>query len=109
MAGYFLPLRETYLPLPDLIQRASEFGVNESFGFLKMPRELTDEFISAWRFLNQLSVGIEPDLGFYLSILREIADEHDGKTISMLENPVLDAYTAISRHGTTLEHVIKIW
>jgi hypothetical protein len=108
LAGYFRPLRETYLPLPDLIQRASEFGVNRSFGFLKMPRELTDESISAWRFLNQLSVGIEPDLGFYLSILREIADEDDGKTISMLENPVLDAYTAISRHGTTLEHVIKI-
>jgi hypothetical protein len=108
LAGYLHPLQETYLPLPDLIRRASEFGVNESFSFLKMPLELTDESISTWRFLNQLHVGIEPGLGFYLSILRKIVDESNGKTISMLEDPVLDAYTAILGHGPLPEHVIKI-
>jgi hypothetical protein len=108
LAGYSLPLQETYLPLPGLIQRARDFGVNEVFGFLKMPLELTEESISGWRFLSQLNVGIEPDLGFYLNTLCRIVNESNGKTTSMLEERVLDAYTAILQRSTPPESITQI-
>ncbi|KAI1758820.1 hypothetical protein GGR53DRAFT_471962 [Hypoxylon sp. FL1150] len=66
--GSMVPLSETYLPLSTLMKRRDEFlRHGETFPFLDLGDSLGEA--SQWNFLQELGVGTEPDLQFYLKLL----------------------------------------
>ena len=62
-------LRDTFLPLPKLKQIAAELHIANEYPFTAMSELLSDEKRSEWMFVNDLGVGIEENLDFYLSAL----------------------------------------
>ena len=101
MAGASRPLRSAHLPLPQSVLKVKELSVEETFGFLKMPVELTNESVKDWEFLRLLKVGTEMNLDFYISILREHAKRNGDDTVLGVRSIVPDVYNAISEHCIT--------
>ncbi|KAL8763200.1 MAG: hypothetical protein Q9184_000917 [Pyrenodesmia sp. 2 TL-2023] len=62
-------LLRTFLPFPKLKQIAVELGISDAFPFLAISKLLRDEDRLDWRFLQDLQIGIEENVDFYLSAL----------------------------------------
>ncbi|CZR67299.1 uncharacterized protein PAC_17198 [Phialocephala subalpina] len=101
MAGASRPLRSTHLPLPQSAMEIKQLGVEETFGFLKMPVELTNESVKDWEFLRLLKVGMEMNMDFYIDILREHVKRNEDGTVLGMRGIVPDVYNAISEHCIT--------
>ena len=67
--GRRIPLKRTFLPLPKLKQIATELSIAGSFPFIAITELLRDEERTSWMFVEDLAVGIEEKLEFYLSAL----------------------------------------
>ena len=68
--GQLESLECTYLPFPRLKSIAVELRVAEAFPFVAVSESVKDEEKTGWAFVQQLSVGIEEDLQFYLNALK---------------------------------------
>lgn len=62
-------LWRTCLPFPKLKQIAVELGIADAYPFLAISELLRDEDRSHWTFVQDMQVGIEESLDFYLSAL----------------------------------------
>lgn len=73
IGGQLRALKDTYLPLQDLKDKVQTLGIGQEFPFLKVSGDLeaNDIVLRDWRFLDEFDVGFEPDLKFYLEILRQ--------------------------------------
>ncbi|GAW19639.1 hypothetical protein ANO14919_091280 [Xylariales sp. No.14919] len=71
----FCSLSRTYLPLPELTARFSQYAENEKgFRFLDFGNTLAPDDFSAWTFLNDyFGVGNSDTLSFYLDVLVTIS------------------------------------
>jgi hypothetical protein len=65
--GNLVPLRQSFIPLPDLVQKSHELCGSDSCSFLVLSGCLPRD----WRFLSMFGVGIEDSLDFYLWILEQ--------------------------------------
>jgi hypothetical protein len=94
-----LQLRNTYLPLPRLRSIVKRLGLKSNFGFIQELRDITDEDVGEWRFLNRFGVGMEEDMNFWINALKNarLALKMDVKVTS-------EIYTHIQRLCTTAEH-----
>ncbi|KAF2104912.1 hypothetical protein NA57DRAFT_51704 [Rhizodiscina lignyota] len=66
--GSRLPLRETFLPHPALMEKSLDYCGRATCPFLSLAGPCND-----WMFLSQLGVGSEEDLDFFLWVLRQDA------------------------------------
>jgi hypothetical protein len=66
-SGDRVPLRETYLPLPRLVERSRELCGTASCSFLSLP----DGEPTEWMFLSRFGVGTAENLEFYLWLLKQ--------------------------------------
>ena len=66
------PLKRTFLPLPKLKQIATELSIVNSFHFIAISELLRDEERMSWMFAEDLAVGFEENLDFYLSALETL-------------------------------------
>jgi len=71
-----LPLRETILPTPQLLQICRDLDVEKGMAFLRLPCELIESNQQEWTFLESLDVRHEANLGFYLEALICFANHH---------------------------------
>ena len=78
------PLLRTFLPLPKLKQIAAELGVTDEYPFIAVSKPLGDGCGLEWMCVEDLQVGIEENLDFYLVALEAF------KTI----NPALNTASA---------------
>lgn len=67
VSGECAPLQNTFLPLPQLMQKCQEVCGTPSCSFLALPDDQPDN----WTILSQFGVGTKEDLDFYLWILRQ--------------------------------------
>ena len=67
--GRRMPLRHTFLPLPDLKRIAVELRIAHAYPFIAMSELLREEDGSEWAFVKDLRVGVEENLDFYVSAL----------------------------------------
>lgn len=65
--GNLVPLRQSFIPLPDLVENSREFCGSNSCSFLILSGGLPSD----WGFLSAFDVGTEDSLGFYLWILEQ--------------------------------------
>lgn len=66
------PLKDTYIPLPNLKQICHDLGVAGKLPFLKVSIGQGEELGEDWDFLRKFGVGQEADLSFYINILLAI-------------------------------------
>ena len=66
--GYEVSLRETFIPLPSLLEISQRFCYRNSCSFLNLP----DDEPSQWTFLSRFGVGVKEDIDFYLWILEQL-------------------------------------
>lgn len=64
-----MPLDESYLPIPELMEIVSGLGLERNFGFVSELREESDW--SKWKEFRHLGVGTEEDLAFWIRILKK--------------------------------------
>jgi hypothetical protein len=70
--GQLRSLKSTYLPLNDLKDIVETLGIGQNFPFLKLSDDIEANMIPRdWRFLYEFKVGFEPDLDFYVEVLRQ--------------------------------------
>jgi hypothetical protein len=67
-----MPLRDSYLPIPKLMEIVSGLGVEHDFGFISELQEENDW--SKWEEFRHLGVGTEEDLAFWIRILKNAAE-----------------------------------
>ncbi|OBT52528.1 hypothetical protein VE04_07127, partial [Pseudogymnoascus sp. 24MN13] len=65
--GNLVPLRQSFIPLPGLVQKSHELCGSDSCSFLVLSGCLPRD----WRFLSTFDVGTEDNLDFYLWILEQ--------------------------------------
>ena len=70
--GHRTPLKRTFLPLPKLKTIATELSIANSFPFIAISELLRDEERMSWMFVEDLAVGVEEKLDFYLSALETL-------------------------------------
>ncbi|TGJ87512.1 hypothetical protein E0Z10_g1294 [Xylaria hypoxylon] len=88
----FCSLSRTYLPIPELKARFSQYAENESdFRFLNFDNTLAPNELSAWTFLSDyFGVGNSDTLSFYLDVLVTISCDKSAPT-----GKVFDLYQII--------------
>ena len=65
-------LSDTYFPLPSLVQKSHELGIDTGFPFLAIPEISTeDSAYEDWVFLDRFGVKFKTSVQFYLDILRQ--------------------------------------
>ena len=62
-----VPLRQCFIPLPNLVEQSRELCGSDSCSFLTLSSGLPSD----WRFLAEFDVGTEDNLDFYLWILKQ--------------------------------------
>ncbi|KAL8716310.1 MAG: hypothetical protein Q9220_000215 [cf. Caloplaca sp. 1 TL-2023] len=67
--GRRAPLQATYLPFPKLRKITSELQIIDQYPFVALYEPLRDEAMLDWMFVKDLQIGMEENLGFYLSAL----------------------------------------
>ena len=65
-------LEVTFLPLPKLKRIVEELHITDGFNFIAMSESILDEQLPDWRFVEDLLVGVDEDLHFYLSALDKL-------------------------------------
>ncbi len=70
--GRRTPLLRTFLPLPKLKQIAAELHIADAYPFIAISEPLRDEGKLEWMFVEDLRVGIEENLNFYLTALETL-------------------------------------
>lgn len=65
--GQDVLLRQTFIPLPSLLEKSQTFCDTDSFPFLDLPNGHPNE----WKFLSRFGVGIEEDIDFYVWVLEQ--------------------------------------
>lgn len=96
-------MKEAYLPLPALKRTLSRFLPAEEpvpFPFLALDEKLSDDTrASSWEFLTKIGVRKEPNLDFYLDILKYMASSFtDARLVDV--SRILDLYKTI--HGVCI-------
>ena len=69
--GHKRSLQNTFLPFPKLKRIAAELRVADEYPFITLSEPLRDKEMLEWIFVKDLHIGIEDNLGFYLSVLDE--------------------------------------
>lgn len=94
---YELCLKETWLPLPNLVDAVTRYMEDSaSFPFLKVDEAETDQLSPRWQFLrNHFSVGYKESLSFLLTILQRIKRAFPEPSISQIER-IYRLYVAIA-------------
>ena len=72
-----VPIRETYLPLPELVATVNRLGLQNGFGFLQELGGMTVEDANTWNFLKRFGVSMKEDLGFWLALLKQAQKKDD--------------------------------
>jgi hypothetical protein len=90
-------LKDTYLPLQDLKNKVQTLGIGQEFPFLMVSSYLeVNTILRDWRFLDEFEVGSEPDLNFYVEVLRQ----HEKRTYrtwgSGIREKILKTYEFIA-------------
>lgn len=97
LGGQLRALKDTYLPLQDLKNKVQTLGIGQEFPFLMVSSSLeVNTILRDWRFLDEFEVGSEPDLNFYVEVLRQ----HEKRTYrtwgSEIREKVLKTYEFIA-------------
>jgi hypothetical protein len=95
-------MKSTYFPTDQLENECGDFGIALSFPFLErttLPGY--DGSAEDWAFLARFGVQFEPDINFYMEILRQHASRPQSDWDSARIN-VLKTYSAISDHGSEI-------
>lgn len=93
--GHRIPLKCTFLPLPKLKQIAAEFGIASAFPFIAISELLPEEERMSWMFVENLAVGIEENLDFYLSALETYKTTKPAPSIVSATNQLTRIYKNI--------------
>ena len=64
-----IPLCESYLPIPKLVESVSGLGLERHFGFVSELREESDW--TKWKNFHLLGIKMEEDLAFWIRILKK--------------------------------------
>ncbi|KAK2731451.1 hypothetical protein FQN57_003372, partial [Myotisia sp. PD_48] len=71
------PIQSTYLPLKTLKDKCADLDVIDDMPFARLPTEWPSDDTLGWRFLDELGVGMEANLSFYLDVLRCVVKKTD--------------------------------
>ena len=93
--GHRTPLLRTFLPLPKLKQIAAELRIADVYPFIAVSELVRDEERLEWIFVKDLQVGIEENLGFYLSALGTFKTINPGLTTSSARDQLARIYQEI--------------
>ena len=94
-AGCRTPLLRTFLPLPKLKETATELGIANAYPFIAISEIIQDRDRSEWTFLENLQIGMEDDLGFYLSALETFTKNTSLFPASLVRDRVIRIYQNI--------------
>jgi hypothetical protein len=89
-------LEMTYLPLPDLKDKAKQFGAERVLPFLQLPAQLTKDSEQCWKFLKVFNVGMEADIWFYLDVLHYLVRDNPA---TEYRKGLFEIYKAIEAHS----------
>lgn len=102
-------LATTYLPLPTLIEKAKEFGVDQVFPFVTIPNlEDNETELEDWKFLTRFGVESEADLTFYLKVLQQHEGQERPPWNSETRSGILEAYEAIADHCNEVDRTTVV-
>ena len=97
--GQLRSLKDTYLPLHDLKDTVQTLGIGQEFPFLKVSDDLEANMILRdWRFLHDFEVGFEPDLNFYVEVLRQHRRRNYRTWGSEIREKILKTYEFIAEN-----------
>ena len=94
-------LKMTYLPLPDLKDKAKQFGAEGVLPFLQLPAQLTKDSEQCWKFLKVFKVGMEADIRFYIDVLRYLVRDNPA---TEYRKGLFEVYKAIEAHSRVDDH-----
>ena len=93
--GRKMALECTFLPLPKLKQIATELCIADAFPFIAISEVLRDEERLNWTFVQDLGVGIEENLDFYLSALETLKTNQTMLSVVSARNQLTRIYKNI--------------
>jgi hypothetical protein len=97
LGGQLRALKDTYLPLQGLKDRVQTLGIGQEFPFLKVSGDLEANMVLRdWRFLDEFEVGFEPDLNFYVEVLRQHETRRYRTWGSEIREKILKTYEFIA-------------
>jgi hypothetical protein len=64
-----IPLLESYLPIPNIVEIVSGLGLERDFGFVLEPSGQSD--LSKWKQFHLLGIEMEEDLNFWIRVLKK--------------------------------------
>ncbi len=93
--GRRTPLLRTFLPLPKLKQIAAELHIADAYPFIVISEPLRDEGKLEWMFVEDLRVGIEENLNFYLTALETLKNINPALSTSSARDQLTRIYQNI--------------
>ena len=104
--GRRMALDRTFLPLPKLKQIAAELCIADAFPFIAISELLRDEQRLNWMFVQDLEVGIEENLDFYISALETLKESNPTLSTTSARDNLIRIYKNIqSRCSEYLDYV----
>ena len=104
--GRKMALECTFLPLPKLKQIATELCIADAFPFIAISELLRDEQRLHWTFVQDLEVGIEENLEFYISALETLKKSNPRLSTASARDNLIRIYKNIqSRCSGYLDYV----
>ena len=104
--GYRMALECTFLPLPKLKQITTELGIADAFPFIAISKLLREEQRLGWMFVQDLKVGIEENLDFYISALDTLKRSNPTLSSTSARDQLIRIYKNIqSRCSENLDYV----
>ncbi|PVH80366.1 hypothetical protein DL98DRAFT_628772 [Cadophora sp. DSE1049] len=97
IGGKLRALKETFLPLRRLTNRAQALGINREFPFLELPHTTEDDQLPrCWNFLAEFGVGSSMCLSFYIEILRQLESKRQHSWSEADQGYILGPYEPIN-------------
>ncbi|KAK9413585.1 putative Protein NO VEIN C-terminal domain-containing protein [Seiridium unicorne] len=109
--GYSAQLGGTFLPLPELKARASEYlgeANTDEFPFLDLSNTLEPEDLSKWNFLHdKFGVGKQDNVEFYLDILSVLANQYPHPDSEMSKKVYMLYETIYRKSRESLDPIVR--
>jgi hypothetical protein len=92
-------IQQAYAPLPSLKALVQSLGVDRGFPFLQLGPNLTETQIRRdWRFLEEFGVRFEPQLNFFIEVLRQHKNRRQRAWDETARSSIIRTYEAITEH-----------
>ena len=91
------PLSSTFLPMPKLREIAAELSIGDTYPFVAMSEPIKGEQRTVWNFVEDLQVGLDENLVFYVHALTTFKDAHRKIRSDSLRDQLAKIYENIQK------------